>query len=86
MSMRSERVNEILAERQEIHGDANTNFTLAGKIWGALLGIGDIPAWQVALLMDAYKTVRCFANPNHEDNWQDKLGYTQHGLDIVNES
>ena len=28
--------------------------------------------------MDAFKTVRAFNNPEHEDNWLDKVGYTQH--------
>ncbi len=28
--------------------------------------------------MDAFKTVRAFKNPEHEDNWLDKIGYTEH--------
>ena len=30
-------------------------------------------------MMDAFKTVRAFKNPEHEDNWLDKIGYTTHG-------
>jgi hypothetical protein len=82
----SKRVNDILADRQKIHGDAETNFIMIGRIWGALLQIDDIPAHVVALMYDAGKSVRCIANPQHEDNWLDKAGYTHHGMEIANES
>jgi hypothetical protein len=79
-------VTDILAERQEIHGDAITNFTMIGRMWGALLQIEDIPPHVVALMYDAGKSVRCMANPLHDDNWLDKQGYTKHGMEIANES
>jgi hypothetical protein len=82
----SQKINKILEDRQQIHGDAEENFARAGRGWGALLGIGDIPAWQVALMMDFFKSVRCVSNPLHEDNWLDKLGYTKHGMEISDES
>ena len=82
----SKKVDAILEERQEIHGDAITNFIAIGRVWGALLQIEDIPPHVVALMYDAGKSVRCVANPNHEDNWLDKLGYTQHGMEIANDS
>lgn len=81
--MSKSKINDILEERQEIYGDAHTNFAITGRIWGALLSIDDVPAWQVALMLDAYKSVRCIANPLHEDSWQDKLGYTIHGREIA---
>jgi hypothetical protein len=77
------KITEILMERQEQYGDALYNFEVIGKIWGALLDVEPIAPYQVALMMDALKTVRAFNNPEHLDSWQDKLGYTQHGLDIV---
>lgn len=77
------KIDHILAERQEQYGDAIYNFEVIGKLWGALLDIEPIAPYQVALMMDALKTVRAFNNPEHLDSWQDKLGYTQHGLDIV---
>ena len=82
----SKKVDAILEERQEIHGDALTNFIAIGRMWGALLQIEDIPPHVVALMYDAGKSVRCVANPNHEDNWLDKTGYTQHGMEIANDS
>lgn len=82
----SKKVDAILEQRQEIHGDAITNFIAIGRMWGALLQIEDIPPHVVALMYDAGKSVRCVANPNHEDNWLDKLGYTQHGMEIAHDS
>jgi hypothetical protein len=81
--MPRKEIKEILDERQNIYGDAHKNFAITGRIWGAMLQTEDIPAWQVALMLDAYKSVRCFANPAHEDSWQDKLGYTIHGREIA---
>jgi len=80
---KADKINGILADRQTIYGDAHKNFAITGRIWGALLSIDDIPAWQVALMLDAFKSVRCIAAPAYEDSWQDKLGYTQHGLEIA---
>jgi hypothetical protein len=73
-----EQIKEILEERQMHHGDFYSNFLTIGKIWGALLGVQSIEPYKVGLMMDAFKTVRAFNNPEHEDNWLDKVGYTQH--------
>lgn len=78
-----QELKKILDNRQEEYGDALENFETIGKIWGALLSIDAIAPWQVALMMDALKTVRLFKNPTHEDSWLDKEGYIQHGKDIV---
>jgi hypothetical protein len=77
------KVETILAMREAQYGDAGENFEKIGRVWGALLDIDDIPPYQVALMMDALKTVRLFKNPEHEDSWLDKQGYTQHGRDIA---
>lgn len=77
------KVETILAMREAQYGDALENFEMIGKVWGALLDIEAIPAYQVALMMDALKTVRLFRNPTHEDSWLDKQGYTAHGRDIA---
>jgi len=79
-----DKIDEILEERLEQYGDAYTEFTTIGRIWGALLKIEDIPAHEVALLMDALKTVRLFHNPAHEDSYDDKFGYLRHYKEIVN--
>jgi hypothetical protein len=73
-----QRIKEILEQREMYHGDFYSNFLTIGKVWGALLGVEPIEPYKVALMMDAFKTVRAFKNPEHEDNWLDKFGYTQH--------
>lgn len=78
-----DRVTEILEERQEQYGDAHTEFTAIGRIWGALLKIEDIQPHEVALMMDALKSVRLMHNPNHEDSYNDKHGYMRHYRTIV---
>ena len=78
-----EKVEKILEERQDHYGDAEEAFTQVGRIWGALLKIDDIPAHEVALLMDALKSVRLFNNPTHEDSYDDKHGYLHHYKEII---
>ena len=80
----SKRVDVILAERLKEYGDAYTEFTRIGRIWGALLNMDDdIAPHEVALMMDALKSVRITKNPFHQDSWDDKIGYTQHGRSII---
>ena len=76
-------LQEILDSRQNEYGDAETNFTKIGILWGELLEREPIPAYQVALLMDVLKTVRLFQNSTHADSWFDKGGYTTHGQSIA---
>ena len=77
-------LEEILDQRKSEYGDALYNFERIGMIWGALLDIEPIEPHQVALMMDALKTVREFNNPEHYDSWVDKLGYIKHAIEIIN--
>jgi hypothetical protein len=78
------RVEKILEERLEDYGDAFTEFTAIGRVWAGFLKLeDDIPAYQVALMMDALKSVRLFYNPFKDDSWLDKEGYTKHGKTIM---
>lgn len=79
-------LEEVLDKRQELYGDADKNFEKIGKIWGALLNIEPIKPYQVALMMDALKTVRAFQNPEHDDSWIDKLGYIKHAIEIIHDA
>jgi len=80
-------IKKILDQRQEEYGDPETNFERIGIIWSVILnGKEPIPSWKVALMMDAVKTVRLIRNPNHKDSWNDKLGYTEIGIKIVDDS
>jgi hypothetical protein len=84
MQMPRNRVEEILAERLGEYGDAFDEFTAIGRVWAGFLKLeDDIPAYQVALMMDALKSVRLFYNPYKDDSWLDKEGYTQHGKEIM---
>jgi hypothetical protein len=84
MQMSRNRVEEILAERLDEYGDAFIEFTAIGRVWAGFLKLeDDIPAYQVALMMDALKSVRLFYNPYKDDSWLDKEGYTRHGKEIM---
>ena len=52
-------------------------------MWGAILDLHDLQAYEVALMMDALKTIRLANSPWHEDSWDDKLGYIIHGREIM---
>ena len=84
--MSKESVDELLKQRQEDYGDALVNFATIGRVWGALLQIDDIPPHQVGLMMDAFKTVRIFSNPDKDDSWDDKEGYTKLARKTARES
>jgi hypothetical protein len=77
------QIDDILADRQETYGDAKENFIAIGRIWGALLRIEDIEPHMVALMLDGMKSVRCSVNPYHNDSWVDKIGYTEHAVEIL---
>ena len=84
LSKEQPTLEEVLNKREELYGSAFENFEKIGKIWGALLDIEPIAPYQVALMMDALKTVRAFQNPDHDDSWIDKLGYIKHAIEIIN--
>jgi hypothetical protein len=78
------KLEEILAQRYEDYGDAFTALTTIGRVWSAFLHLeDDIPAYQVALMMDALKSVRLFHDPFKQDSWLDKEGYIQIGKESV---
>lgn len=78
------KVDKVLQERQSEYGDPLENFEQIGRIWAALLNLDKpIKPYQVALMMDALKTVRLFYNEKHEDSWLDKEGYTKLGKTIA---
>jgi Domain of unknown function (DUF6378) len=82
--MSPNRLNKILEERLDEYGDAHTEFTAIGRVWAGFLKLeDDIPAYQVALMMDALKSVRLFHNPFKDDSWLDKEGYIKHGKEII---
>jgi len=79
----SKKLKAILKNREQQYGNARDNFTRIGVGWGAILGTDSIPAHVVALMYDFGKTIRCAVNPELEDSWLDKQGYTAHGKEII---
>jgi hypothetical protein len=79
----SKKLKAILENREQQYGNARDNFTRIGVGWGAILGTDSIPAHVVALMYDFGKTIRCAVNPELEDSWLDKQGYTAHGKEII---
>ena len=64
----------VAGARQRDYGTPERNQEKIGKVWGALLGIGDIPPRMVGLLMVALKLVRDAFRPG-DDNITDAHGY-----------
>lgn len=63
----------VSGERNSTYGDAFSDFSRVGKLWGALLGI-DVGPDQVALCMAALKLSREAFGPKR-DNRVDGIGY-----------
>jgi hypothetical protein len=86
MPIFNERLEEegetVLEEAQRlIYGDRNTDYghplddmSRTGRIWGAILGIPDVPAEKVALCMVGVKLSREVNSPKR-DNRTDGAGY-----------
>jgi len=71
----ADRAKAIVAGvRQRDYGTPERNLEKIGKVWGALLGIGDIPPRMVGLLMTSLKLVRD-AFRSGDDNITDAHGY-----------
>ena len=64
----------INGPRQGAYGHPLDDFTKTGRIWGAILGIPDVPAEKVALMMTGVKISREVHQPGH-DNRVDGAGY-----------
>lgn len=62
--------------RNEDYGPPNEDFTRAGRMWGAILGIDDVPPEHVGLCMIALKIAREVHRPKH-DNRVDIAGYAE---------
>lgn len=54
-------------ERQQDYGDPTANLTSIGIVWGELLGIGELDADMVALMLAGMKLVRATGRINRDD-------------------
>ena len=60
--------------RQAAYGHPSVDFTRTGRLWGAILGIADVPPATVGLMMTALKLSREVNRPKR-DNRVDAIGY-----------
>jgi len=54
-------------ERQQDYGDPTANLTSIGVVWGELLGIGELDADTVALMLAGMKLVRATGRLDRDD-------------------
>ena len=77
----------INGPRAEEYGEALTTHKNIATGWNiiaknALALHGEITAGHVALMMDWVKTCRLCVTIDHEDSWEDKIGYSALGSEI----
>lgn len=87
---RSDIINEadqaINHDRAATHGDAESSFDDIAILWNWWIekrGGPQLTAFDVAMMMDLFKTVRAANNPSHTDNYIDKVGYTAIAGEII---
>ena len=71
-------------DRAATHGDAREQHAAVGRMWGAMLGVDDIPPHLVMAMMVALKLSRIsHGNPRHRDSYVDGCGYLTLAWDAV---
>ena len=79
-----QKTADVIKERGESYGSMVDNHTRIAKLWSVLLDTEVTPE-QVALCMIAVKQARLMETSNHNDSWQDILGYALVGYECANE-
>lgn len=77
---RSTLLTEVIDRRREVYGEPRATFPRVAQIWSGLIG-HEIRAWEVPLMMAAYKMLRTQVMPEYSDNSDDISGY----MDIFTE-
>ena len=76
----------ITRDRAATHGDAEDNFQMIADFWTVWLGKrleGAITPFDVAKMMQLFKTARANGNPMHLDNIVDEVGYAALSVEMV---
>jgi hypothetical protein len=76
-----EAADLVAGQRQQDYGHPLDNFTTTGRLWAAVLGLDEIPAEKVALMLVCLKVGRESHQPKR-DNRVDGAGYFA-ALDLV---
>ena len=71
---RSALLTEVIDRRRQVYGEPSETFPRVAQMWSGLIG-HEIQAWQVPLMMVAYKMLRTSVMPEYSDNSDDILGY-----------
>ena len=79
-----QKTADVIKERGESYGSMLDNHTRIARLWSVLLDTEVTPE-QVALCMIAVKQARLMETSNHNDSWQDILGYALVGYECANE-
>lgn len=74
----------VNGERQDKYGDAEDSFQVIADFWNTYLSAKyrqptNISPFDVAMMMDLFKTARLTQTPNHRDSLVDKAGYVALG-------
>ena len=77
-----QKTAKVIKERGESYGSIVDNHTRIAKLWSVVLG-KNVTTEQVALCMIAVKMARLIETPNHDDSWQDVLGYALVGYECA---
>lgn len=77
------RAKELInGDRQQVYGDAATEFTKVADAWRAIFGWDTYPE-QVPQAMAVLKMIRLQNSPRHVDSWIDIAGYTALGAETA---
>lgn len=71
----AEAAKIISGDRERDYGSAADGFARTGRIWGAMLGVPDIPAEMVGYMLAGLKLSRLATTPDHRDSIVDGPGY-----------
>jgi len=77
-----QKTAEVIKERGESYGSIVDNHTRIAKMWSVILD-KYVTTEQVALCMVAVKMARLIETPDHDDSWQDILGYALVGYECA---
>ena len=82
-----EQAKELInGDRAKSYGDPVVSHTRIGRGWGAILGIKDISASTVALMMTWLKISRIVLKGNQKDSFVDAIGYLSLASECQEES
>lgn len=76
-----------MTDRDDNYGSPGANHRRIARLWEGYLDLeqGTIEAHAAAVMLGLLKDARIRENPDHRDNWVDKAGYAQCGVECVND-